>query len=68
MEELKLNPVTAIATPVLMRWDLFADWVGVSPDTVRGWLDRGYIPALTIGKHRMVNVALLSKQLLEGAM
>ncbi|WP_437882889.1 DNA-binding protein [Pseudomonas sp. LRF_L74] len=53
--------------PPLMPWQKFADWIGMSdePIVVRTWLERGYIPSLKVGKRVMVNVALLTHQLLE---
>lgn len=53
--------------PPLMPWQAFADWIGMQeePEVVRAWLDRGYIPRVKIGKRVMVNVALLTKELLE---
>lgn len=53
--------------PPLMPWQAFADWIGMNeePQVVRAWLDRGYLPTVKIGKRVMVNVALLTKELLE---
>jgi len=34
-------------------------------DTVRGWMRNGYIPHRQVGRHVMVNVALLTQKLLE---
>lgn len=53
--------------PSLMPWQAFAEWIhmGDEPQVVRGWLDRGYIPSIRVGKRLMVNVKLLEQQLLE---
>lgn len=53
--------------PPVMPWRQFADWIRMDQDheTVLGWIKRGYLPTIRIGKHRMVNVALLIKQLEE---
>lgn len=50
--------------PVMSR-DLFAQQVGVSLDTVTGWINRGYIPVVEVGRYRLVNLALLNKMALE---
>lgn len=62
-----MNPQMLYGAPPLMPWDVFVDWIGMSekPGVVEAWLERGYIPKKRIGKYVMVNVALLTKQLLE---
>lgn len=50
--------------PVMHR-DKFAELVGVSSDVVTGWINRGYIPTLEVGKYRLVNLALLNKLALD---
>ncbi|WP_293267708.1 DNA-binding protein [Neptunomonas sp.] len=64
MEQQPVTPVS-IPMPPLMQWREFADWIRMEHGVVRGWLDNGYIPTQRIGKHLLVNVALLSKNLLE---
>ncbi|TBV13205.1 DNA-binding protein [Stutzerimonas kirkiae] len=53
--------------PPMMPWQAFADWIGMGdePIVVRTWVERGYLPSLKVGKRVMVNVALLTKELLE---
>ncbi|GBL60338.1 hypothetical protein PCLA_17r0118 [Pseudomonas citronellolis] len=50
-----------------MPWRNFADWIcmGDSHDSVWGWIRNGYIPSHKVGKHMMVNVALLTSQLMD---
>ena len=45
----------AITTPE-MTMAQYALAVGVSKDTVDGWIKRGYLPSFKLGKYRMVNV------------
>lgn len=49
----------------LMSRTLFAQQVGVTEDVVTGWINRGYIPVVEVGKYRLVNLALLTKMALE---
>lgn len=49
--------------PVMTK-ERFAELVGVEVGVVRGMLDRGHLPAVKIGRHRFVNVALLQAQCL----
>lgn len=52
--------------PPFMPWESFADWVRVEPGIVRGWLERGYLPSVVIGRRRMINLVKLLDQLKEG--
>ncbi|MFL9611415.1 hypothetical protein ACKF11_15180 [Methylobacillus sp. Pita2] len=52
------------SVPVMSRRK-FADLVGVTEDTVTGWINRGYLPVIEIGKYRLVNLALLNKHALD---
>ena len=53
------------SAPVLMPWRKFASWIGMDEGVVEGWIRVGYIPRIKIGNRVMVNVALLSRRLLE---
>ncbi|WP_425273869.1 DNA-binding protein [Phytopseudomonas daroniae] len=50
-----------------MPWREFANWIRMENehDKVRGWIRNGYLPSKKIGKYVLVNVALLTKQLME---
>jgi hypothetical protein len=57
---------SAIAPHVPVMTKLkFSELTCVPEGVVEGWLDRGYVPSLVIGKHRLVNVALMFKQALD---
>ncbi|PWQ93875.1 helix-turn-helix domain-containing protein [Leucothrix arctica] len=45
----------------------FAECVGVSEGVVTGWVKREYIPTVKIGRHRLVNIILLSATLNDDA-
>lgn len=67
MELEDLKPEQFVNCPPLMPWRQFAVWIRMEEDQdrVRGWIDKGYLPTLRMGRHRMVNVVLVVKQLLE---
>lgn len=67
LEESKLTPKDLFPAPPLLPWRDFADWIRMSGshDIVWGWIRNGYLPSHKVGKHVMVNVALLTQQLLE---
>lgn len=49
----------------LMTQERFAELSGLTVDTVYGHIRRGYIPAVKVGKYRMINLALLHTQCLQ---
>lgn len=63
----EVTPSLLYGAPPVLPWEVFADWIGMSDETgvVKGWIDRGYVPTLKIGKRLMVNVALFQRQLVE---
>ncbi len=60
---LALLPAVPVVTPVMTK-ERFAELVGVEVGVVRGMLDRGYLPMVKIGRHRLVNVAALQARCL----
>ena len=64
-EESKVSLHLLKSAPVLMPWRKFASWIGMDEGVVEGWIRVGYIPRIKIGNRVMVNVALLSRRLLE---
>ena len=43
----------------------FAALTGLTNDTVRGWIEKGHLPTILIGKRRLINVAQLTKECVE---
>jgi len=48
-----------------MEWREFAEWVRVEAGVVEGWIKRAYIPTYKIGRHRMVDIVRLLRQMEE---
>lgn len=51
-------------TPIVTK-ARFSEMSGLTEETLRGMIERGHLPTLKVGKHRMINVALLTKECLE---
>lgn len=51
--------------PPLVSRDRFAELVGLPLGVVVGFINKGYIPTVSIGKYSLVNVELLRKSCLE---
>lgn len=60
----KLKPVGF--APVMTK-ERFAELTGLEEGVIRGMIDKGHLPSVKIGKHRLVNVALLNTELLTEA-
>ena len=52
------------AVPVRER-ERFAALVGIELGVVNGWIDRGYVPTVKIGRYRLINLAALTREALE---
>ncbi|MDF1694106.1 MAG: hypothetical protein P1U47_17180 [Zhongshania sp.] len=66
MEDLAFPTLGAsVHSGPLVTKKLFSQLSGLSEETIRGMIERGYLPTAKIGKHRLVNVALLTKEALE---
>ena len=59
MESQQLLTSMVVPPVPVMAADRFADLVGVSSEVVRGWIDKGYLPTMKIGRYRLVNLAAL---------
>lgn len=62
-----VDPVSPMV-PVMER-ERFAALVGVEPGVVSGWIERGHVPTLKIGRYRLINLVALTREALaaEGA-
>ena len=57
-------PLSVVPPVPVMAADRFAELVGVSVGVVQGWIDKGYLPTMKIGRYRLVNVAVLTREAL----
>ena len=64
MERPGLPALVLLSAVPVMTKERFAELVGVEVGVVRGMLDRGYLPATKVGRHRLVNVAALQARCL----
>ena len=62
--ETESKQAVASATPIVTK-ARFSEMSGLTEETLRGMIERGHLPTMKIGKHRMINVALLTKECLE---
>lgn len=46
----------------LQTADQFAKESGLTVETVRAWITRGYVPTIKIGKRRMIEVSKISEE------
>lgn len=65
-----IDRITDVGTPhdwpPLMPWRQFADWIREEHTVVRGWVDKGYLPCVKIGRRRLVNIVQVIEGLKEG--
>ncbi len=63
VEEIKAQDLRA--APPVLPWRDFANWIGMGgdPETGRGWIRKGFIPADQLRKQGMVHVELFVPQL-----
>ena len=66
MESQQLLTSVVVPPVPVMAADRFAELVGVSSEVVRGWIDKGYLPTKKIGRYRLVNLAALQREALQG--
>lgn len=55
---MECSGTSAIAFPVVTK-ERFAELSGLEVGVVRGMIDRGYLPTVKIGRHRMINLDAL---------
>lgn len=60
-----INTNVAIESPVMTK-EMFAKKVGLTEETIRGMIYAKTLPTVKRGKHRLINVAALTAECLQG--
>ena len=60
-----INSAASVNAGPVVTKKLFSQLTGLSEETIRGMINRGHLPTVRIGRHRLVNVALITKEALE---
>lgn len=58
------TPINTLSVPVMNK-ERFSDLTGVPIGVIEGWVNRGYIPTIVIGKHRLINLVQLTQDCIE---
>lgn len=66
MEETPKPLMPTVNVPVMTR-EQFASLSGLGEDVVRGMIEKGHLPSVKIGRHRMVNLVRLTMDSLNEA-
>ncbi|OSM07027.1 hypothetical protein MAIT1_00064 [Magnetofaba australis IT-1] len=64
LQEAEISVPMCHFTPVMTQ-ERFCELSGVSRGVVEGWIKRGYLPAVTIGRRVMVNMVRLTRNCLD---
>ncbi|EGG93986.1 hypothetical protein IMCC1989_467 [gamma proteobacterium IMCC1989] len=59
-------PVNLSVVSPISSQEQFANFIGVTTDTVRGWVEKEIVPTVKVGKRRFVNNIKLSDELKSG--
>ncbi|TCO81112.1 hypothetical protein EV699_110138 [Plasticicumulans lactativorans] len=49
----------------VMHKERFSELSGIELGVLDNWIDRGYVPTLKVGRHRLINLVLLMKECAE---
>jgi excisionase family DNA binding protein len=60
------SPVQNALLPPVLSQECFASLIGVSKDTVRGWVENSTVPVVKIGRQRYINTIAFAEQLKAG--
>ena len=52
--------------PPVISQQQFSQYIGVSVDTVRGWVEQRTLPTVKIGRQRYINIVGLTDALIAG--
>ena len=57
------SPIHLSVLPPVSSQEQFAQFLGVTKDTVRGWVETDAVPHVKIGRQRFINVVRFVKDL-----
>lgn len=60
------TPINLSVLPPVSSQEQFSQFLGVSKDTVRGWIETDAVPHVKIGRQRFVNIVAFVKLLESG--
>ncbi|MDO6748531.1 helix-turn-helix domain-containing protein [Gilvimarinus sp. 1_MG-2023] len=60
------QPINLSVLPPVSSQEQFAQWLGTTQDTVRGWVENNTLPNVKIGRQRFINVTELVDNLRDG--
>ena len=60
----EVKPTNTLFSPMCTK-ERFAELTGLEVGVVRGMLEKGHLPTVKVGKYRLINLALLSGELLK---
>ena len=63
MNDINIQSEISISIPIVTK-RLFSKMSGLSEDSIRGMISRGYLPTIKVGRHRLINLAQLNKEAL----
>ena len=60
------QPIRLSVLPPIMSQEQLSHFIGVTQDTVRGWVEQRTIPTVKIGRKRYINAVKLAEDLSSG--
>ncbi len=64
MEDMN-NKQSVLSSGPIVTKARFSLLSGLTEEVIRGMVEKGHIPSVKVGRHRMINLALLTKETLE---
>lgn len=65
MKEENSTIYPALCPVPIMNKKRFSELTGFDEGVVEGWLDRKHLPSVVVGKHRAINLVLITRNCLE---
>lgn len=62
-EENSVSPLMFCQIPIMSK-SRFSELTGFSEGVIKGWVDRGYLPSVKVGKLTAINLVLITSNCL----